>query len=361
MASEDEVRAALRWQADYCRDNGSPVTGRICDALAAVLDRTTGTGRRVLDWAGEPIRDALPLRIAGGMHSLQRSGRVPELAVAYGEEVPDPRSVEQIVAAAVADHDAALAGWLDGPPQTNEPGRAAVLMAGMLAVASIYPQTTGFEVIELGSSAGLNLMLGRYGFDLGGVRVGPDDPPILFAPEWRGPPPPDCPRWIESARGVDIAPIDLDMPGAAERLLAYVWPDQAGRLERTAAAIALARARPPRLDQGDAADWLKERLKEPQADGQVRLLMHSVVWPYLPQKTQLKIEALMAAARAKASAARPLAWLSYEWPHGGRVAGPRGHELRLRSWPGLGQDRLLAYAHPHGAWIDWLTSSPRGR
>ena len=234
-------------------------------------------------------------------------------------------------------------------------------MAGMLAIASIYPQMTGFEILEIGSSAGLNLMLGRYGFDLGGVTVGPEDPPIRFTPEWHGPPPPDLPRWIESARGVDLAPIDLNAPGEAERLLAYVWPDQGNRLERTAAAIALAQARPPRLDRGDAADWLKERLKEPQADGQVRLLMHSVVWPYLPQKTQLKIEALMAAARGKASAGRPLAWLSYEWPRGGRVQGAMAHELRLRSWPGLGQDRLLAYAHPHGAWIDWLSSSPRGR
>jgi hypothetical protein len=35
--------------------------------------------------------------------------------------------------------------------------------------------------------------------------------------------------------------------------------------------------------------------------------------------------------------------------------------LSLRSWPGLGLERVLAYAHPHGAWIDWLSSSPRGR
>ncbi|MDB5690571.1 MAG: hypothetical protein JWL91_2447, partial [Sphingomonas bacterium] len=49
-----------------------------------------------------------------------------------------------------------------------------------------------------------------------------------------------------------------------------------------------------------------------------------------------------------------LAWLSYEW-------GPQRepHELRLRSWPGLGISRLLAYAHPHGSWIEWLSTSPR--
>ncbi len=359
MNSEDEVRAGLRWQADYCRAHGSPATGRVCDALAEVLDATTATGRRALGWPGHPIDDALPLRLAGAMHALHRSGRAPALAIAY--DGGEPAAIAAAVAGTVAAHDAEILPWLDGPPQTNEPGRSAVLMAGLLAVASFHPEIASFEILEIGSSAGLNLMLGRYGFDLGGVRIGPADPPILISPEWRGPPPPDLPRWIESARGVDIAPIDLNVPGEAERLLAYVWPDQAGRLERTAQAIALAQARPPRLDRGDAADWLKDRLKEPQADGRARVLMHSVVWPYLPQKTQLRIEALMAAARGKATTARPLAWLSYEWPRGGRVAGPNGHELRLRSWPGGGQDRLLAYAHAHGAWIDWLTSAPRGR
>ena len=121
MASEDEVRAALRWQADYCRANGSPVTGRVCDALAAALDRDTETGRRILDWPGVPIADALPLRIAGGVHALHRSGRVPALEVVYQEAEPDPAAVEQAVSEAVASHDAELTRWLDGPPQTNEP------------------------------------------------------------------------------------------------------------------------------------------------------------------------------------------------------------------------------------------------
>jgi hypothetical protein len=28
-------------------------------------------------------------------------------------------------------------------------------------------------------------------------------------------------------------------------------------------------------------------------------------------------------------------------------------EVRLRLWPG-GEDRLLARAHHHGAWVDWI-------
>jgi hypothetical protein len=356
MASEDEVRAALRWQADYCRRNGSPLTGLICDAVATALDHETETGRAVLGWAGDPTQDALPLRIAGGIHALHRGGWAPELGPIYRGEMEAPDEVSARVATIIAEHDGQIRPWLEGPPQTNEPGRAAVLMAGLLAVAAIHPRITGFELIEIGSSAGLNLMIGRYAHELGGVAVGPADSPLRLAPEWRGPPPPDTPRWIESVRGVDIAPIDLGQDLQAERLLAYIWADQTDRLERTARAIAMAQERPPRLDHGDAAVWLKERLKEPQAEGQARVLMHSVVWPYLPKKTQLTIEALMTAARGRATETKPLVWLAYEW-----TADRGSHQLSLRSWPGLGLERVLAYAHPHGAWIDWLSSSPRGR
>jgi hypothetical protein len=32
-------------------------------------------------------------------------------------------------------------------------------------------------------------------------------------------------------------------------------------------------------------------------------------------------------------------------------------EIRLRAWPG-GEDRLLARAHHHGRWVEWLGVSP---
>jgi hypothetical protein len=133
--------------------------------------------------------------------------------------------------------------------------------------------------------------------------------------------------------------------------MAYVWVDQPERLVRTAAAIGLALAHPPALDQGDAADWLEARLAEPQAEGVTRVLMHSVVWQYLPAESQRRIEAAMAAAGAAASAERPLGWVRYE---ADRDAGI--HDLTVRGWPG-GESERLARAHPHGTWIEWLRGS----
>ena len=84
--------------------------------------------------------------------------------------------------------DERLLPWLDGPPQTNEAGRSASIVAALLWLA----ERTGkrMELLEIGSSAGVNTMLERYRFDLGGAQIGPSDSPMHIAPDWRGPPPP---------------------------------------------------------------------------------------------------------------------------------------------------------------------------
>jgi hypothetical protein len=346
MADETSNRDSLRWQADFCRRGGAPIVGRVCDALAEVLDRSSRTGRRLLDWPGDPRLDALPLRVAAPFHALARAGSVPALARVYSGALTDPAEVAAVVRTTIADQDEEIAGWLVGPPQTNAPARSGVLMAGLLVLAKRYGPR--FELLEIGSSAGLNLLIDRYGFDLGGVRVGPSDAPVRVAPEWRGSPPPDAEIRIESVRGVDIAPIDVSGDAQAERLMAYVWADDKVRMARLATAIGMARVAPPRLEQGDAADWIEARLAEPQAQGETRVLMHSVVWQYLPPAGQARIEAAMAAAVARATRERPLGWITYEADRTANM-----HVLKVRSWPGDGTRQLLATAHPHGAWSEW--------
>jgi len=346
MADEQTNRASLTWQAQFCDRNSAPIVGRVCAGLGRVLDRSSATGRRFLDWPGEPKADAIPLRLAAPFHALARSGRAPEVARLYAGAVTDPAEVDAILRAAIAAEDAWIVRWLDGPPQTNEAGRSGALMAGLLVLAARFGPR--FELLEIGSSAGLNLLIDRYRFDLAGVEVGPEDSPVLIRPEWRGLPPPAAEIRIESVRGVDVAPIDVSDDAAAERLMAYVWIDAADRIARSEAAIAMARARPPLLEQGDAADWVEARLSEPQAEGVTRVLMHSVVWQYIASQGQRRIEAAMAAAGVAASAERPLAWVTFE---ADRTLNQ--HTVVVRSWPGDGAPRTLAKAHPHGRWIEW--------
>src|SRR3546814_429887 len=184
---------------------------------------------------------------------------------------------------------------------------------------TLFPYTTLFrsfgpklEVLEIGSSAGLNLLIDRYRFDLGGAGLGPTDSPVTIAPEWRGAQP-KVPRIeIVSTYGCDVAPMDAADPAVEARLSAYVWAEKPERLDRLRRAIAMVRARPVRLDKGDAADWVEARLAEPQADGVTRVLMHSVVWQYLPETTADRIRAAMHAAGARATPAPQPAWVAME-------------------------------------------------
>lgn len=347
MAGEAANRKAFHIQADYAEAMAAPVTARLCRALADGLTPETRTGRAVLDWPGEPVADALALRLVGGLHALHRAGADAALSRVFTGAVTDPAAVRDAVADALAAHDAALRPWLDGPPQTNEAARSAGLVTGLLHLAARYGQP--FEVLEIGSSAGLNLVMDRFAFDLGGVRVGPEVSPVAIVPEWRGPPPPDAAVSFAGLRGVDIAPLDLTDPAAAERLQAYVWVDAPERQARLANAIDLVRRHGITLDRGDAADWVEARLAEPQAAGVMRVLLHSVVWQYLPPEGQRRIRAAMEAAGARATDERPLGWVMME-PN----RDLHRHEVRVRGWPDGRAMEQVALTHAHGAWVEAL-------
>ena len=341
------VAAAFDNQVAYCTASGAHVTARIVTALRDLLAAGAGGAvlKRVRGWPGAPLADALPLRLAGGLHSLHLSGAGPALAAIYADQPADDAA---IVGAALLRHEAALLPWLDGPPQTNEAGRSSNFIGAMLWLADqgLPPR---FACLEIGSSAGINLMLARYHYDLAGVEVGPEPGAMRFAPEWQGSVPPDCAIEIVSTKGCDVAPVDLTDPAQALRLKAYIWPEHTVRFERMDAAIAQAALSAPDLVQMNAADFVEAELTRPQAAGTTRVLMHSIVWQYVPEDQQVRVTAAMAAAGAAATAERPLAWISLE---ANRVV--HLHELIVRQWPGGGEPQLLARAHPHGASIEWL-------
>lgn len=342
------VLAAFDNQVAYCRTAGATVTARI---VAALRDLLAGdTGGCLLDavrgWAGAPLADALPLRVAGGLHSLYLAGAALELGPIYRDEPPSADAA--VVGGVIAAHEARLLPWLDGPPQTNEAGRSASFIAAMLWLAA-RALPGRFECLEIGSSAGINLMLDRYRYDLAGVMVGPQPGVMAFQPEWDGPPPPAAAIAIASAKGCDVAPVDLADPVQALRLRGYIWPDHNERFARMDAAIAAAIASPPDLVAMNAADFVETQLARAQAPGTTRVLMHSIVWQYVPADQQARVTGAMEAAGAAATPDRPLAWIALE---ANRVL--HLHELVVRYWPGSGEPVLLARAHPHGARIEWL-------
>jgi hypothetical protein len=344
VSREAAVREGFREQARWCERLGSPFTARLCAALAETLDPGTAIGARVLGWQGDPMRDALALRLCGGLHALVRSGRVPALATLYPPApLPKDEALAEALNKVLGDQAEALDPWLDSAPQTNEVGRSAVLLSGLLVLADAF--SLPFELLELGASAGLNLQLDRYGYDLGGTTAGDAASPLQLKPDWKGHPPPRSPVRIAARGGVDLNPVD---PRAArERLLAYVWPDQAQRLAQLAAALAIAERDVPPVAAGDAADWIDARLTVAPKPGICRVVLHSVAFQYFRPEVQQRISARLEEAGRKASVEAPVAWLRLE-----KLREDEHFSLRLRTWPG--EDELLAWSHPHGSWIEGL-------
>jgi hypothetical protein len=341
------IRSAFADQATSCRKLGSPFTALVVALLGERLDQSTTTGRKVLSWNGDPSSrvDSVPLRLAGAMHALVRSGRAPSLARIYPPHTTPEASVfATIMADTITEHDEWVADFIDNPPQTNEIGRSGLLYPGLVTITRL----TGLPLAlyELGSSAGLNLMLDRFRYTLGELTLGKPCSAVHLRPAWTGRIEAGPAVVISSRRGCDQAPIDIRQLTARERLMAYIWPDQPERLERTAAAIEIALSEPLVIDKSDAADWVDAQMATVPQSGVTRVLMHSISFQYFPADSQKRIKDAMARAGAAATSETPLAWLSFE------LEGD-AFTLRLRLWP-HNVDLTLATGDAHGWTVRWV-------
>lgn len=339
----DKIRDAFALQATYCHATGSPLTAEVLNVLLAVMDRDTRTAARILDWPGDPMVDALMLRIAGGLNALARSGQEREMTALYAAREGDWIGV---IGRVLRKWDDWLHPWLDSPPQTNEVARSGVLWPGFLEIARRFGPK--IELLELGASAGLNLNMDRFAYDLGGIVSGEPSSGVSIAPVWNGNAPATGAVDIIARAGVDLNPLDLSDPAVAARMMAYIWPDQDERVARAEAAMAVALAHPPLIEQGDGASWLEARLAAPQAEGVTRVVYHSIALQYFSAEDRARVRTAIENAGAQATEGRPLAWLSMEFRDIVISA-----ELNLRCWPGDAEPKLLATVHPHGAQIDW--------
>jgi hypothetical protein len=269
------------------------------------------------------------------------AGRDPRLSAAYPPAEADDHTLWSAIAAAFDRQAVFIDRFLDGPPQTNEVARSAALIAAAHTLAARY----GLPLMlsELGASAGLNLNWDRYALALDGRRWGPQDAVLTLAPENRGALPPlSDPRVVER-RGVDLRPIDVSDPAQALKLRAYVWPDQAPRLDRLSRALTVP---PAPVDAADAAPWLAARLAT-QPVGTLHLVCNTIAWQYFPDATKAACAAALDEAGARATDAAPLAHFEMEndGSHPGAV-------LSLRVWPG-GARHSAGRFDFHGRWLDW--------
>jgi hypothetical protein len=203
------------------------------------------------------------------------------------------------------------------------------------------------DLVELGSSAGFNLVWDRYRYRYEAGVWGAEDAPLELSGEERRPVPRDLLRvrlWVRHRRGIDRSPIDVTKRDETLLLKSFVWADQRARLDRLDRAVETLRADPPALEQADVIQRLPEILAGRKL-GALTVVYATAVLSYLGGRQDELIAALDEAGRQF-----PLAFLWTGQPR----PGEHGYwGLWARLWP-EDEKLLLAHAGFHGQWLEWL-------
>ncbi|MGL3607043.1 DUF2332 domain-containing protein [Rhizobium sp. G187] len=342
----ETIRESFHRQAKACDDLGSPFTARLCRLAADRLTDKTSVGTVILGWQGNPdgTGDAVALRLAGTLHALVRSGKDPELAAVYPPHAVDDDTLWGAISNALQRDEAFMLDRLASAPQTNEVRRSSALLPGFLTIAALTEKPLALS--EVGASAGLNLQWDRYSYTLGDTGFG-DTSSVHLEPRWEGPPPPDVRLDVAERAGCDLNPLDPASEDDRLRLFSYIWADQQDRLDRTAAALAMATENGLKVQKADAIAWLRQRLATPRP-GLTHVIYHTIAWQYFPAELKAEGEALITEAGLRATQDAPLARLQLE-----ADGKPDGAAILLTMWP-TGETREIGRADFHGRWVKWV-------
>jgi hypothetical protein len=289
---------------------------------------------------------ALALRFMAAVHRVVLMGMAPELARHYPSMNGTPEVTDCWLAfrATVARHVELLREWICRPVQTNEVGRCAALIGGFLLVAR--ESKLPLRLLEIGSSAGLNLRWDHYYYEAGGAKWGdPASPVHLTGAFAAGSPPFDVAARVIERRGCDLNPVDLKSEEGKLTLLSFVWADQSSRFAGIRGAMKVASEVQVCVEMADAVRWLDRNLSS-VSPGAATVVFHSIVTPYMSKSGYKQLVDILSRAGNAANKTAPLAWLRME-------PGRDQADVRLTVWP-EGDERVVATASFHGRDIRWL-------
>jgi hypothetical protein len=274
-----------------------------------------------------------PLQLLGGLHYLALSEGIDP----WSDPVPVLTKRREWLRDFIRAHGV----------QTNEVQRSWLLLPCFLEVAR-RADVEVFDLIELGSSAGFNLVWDRYGYRYEEGRWGPADAVLELSGEERRPVPTELlarNAVVRQRRGIDLSPRDVTRPEDMLLLKSFVWADQHARLQRFDRAVETLRDDPLELEQGDVVERLPALLADRQL-GAFTVVFQTAVRGYLSQEDWRRVVTTV----DEAGRQFPLALISVSQP----APGEHGYwGVWLRLWPG-GKKRLLAHAGFHGQWLEWL-------
>lgn len=189
--------------------------------------------------------------------------------------------------------------------QTNETQRCFALLPLFLTVA----RATGkpLDLLELGTSAGLNLLWDRYRYQYREGPWGSTDAVLELTGEEECPVPGGLLKQeiaVGRRRGIDLQPVDVTTE-LGFRLLASFLGSDSVRLERLRRAAVIASHHPLELIQGNYLEMLPVLLRD-RSDSAVTVVFQTLSTIYLPIEERLGLRAVV----ERAGADGPLAWIS---------------------------------------------------
>lgn len=370
-----ELERRFRDQSRFA-DGYSPLYASLFATVSGWL--AGGEPDAVVEWLLE-VADGRPsfdvtLLLAAAIHRQVLAGNAPILA-GYYPTAPAAQTGQRAIGVTfplalretILTHRESLAEFIrTANVQTNETGRG---LAWLLPVACLgWPAA---HLVELGASAGLNLVADRRTYRL----VDAAEPSRTLLTLGNGPaqfttlaggaaeiPPLACCPDILSRTGGDVHPYNLSGPEHELTLASFVWGDQVARLERLREGIAALRAvessaAPIRLRPLRLPDDLPAFLAAlPRRTDAPVVMYNTTVTMYLPDHGESLRDIIAGWATTQPV---PVLWLQWE-PWWG---GPEPPERDWFSWSadfwpndGLTAHRLyrLGWVHPHGIALNWL-------
>ena len=283
--------------------------------------------------------------LVGGVHYMLMRGADPTLASWYPSLVDTPLSLEQVgpvFRSFVLDHEEELVDLGSTRyTQTNECRRCIALMPAVMIA-----QFERFHLVEIGTSAGLNLALDRYRYRFGDLEWGPESTVVLEG-EWRGSRFPLHDIEVMSRIGLDLNPI---LPGDTDSKMwldALIWPEHTERRARLRNALGLVSGLGLEMVAGDALETLPEVL-DLLPSGEPVVVMNAFSLNQFTPEGRDRVEEICDQARAS----RPVFRVSME------VLDKEDDWARL-SVATVGTLERIGQAHPHGEWVEtWDQARP---
>ncbi len=233
--------------------------------------------------------------------------------------------------------------------QTNEVQRSTYLFL-VFSILNRLIAGRPLALIEIGASAGLNLLCDKYGYRYGtsgffGERQSGVQLECTFRGNKHPPLPTSVPKVVYRT-GLDLNPIDVQDDEQILWLRALIWPEHIQRAELLCRAIEIARQDPPRLIAGDGIELLPETVRAAPEDAAV-CVFHTHTINQFSSAARGRLSALlMELAAIKDTFFR----VSSEW------LAPPHPKLELTTWRrGHEENRVMAYCDSHGEWLEWLS------